>query len=72
MWRLTVIPTIDFSDEEPSVEPYSDAKCRKANHDRVADNHARPKVLRICGASHDHVRTQLHYHETQDHFSSRR
>jgi hypothetical protein len=50
-----------ISYEEPSVEPYSDAECREGNHDRVADNHAGPNVLRICGASHDHIRTSSHH-----------
>ena len=61
MWRLTVIPTVGISYEEPSIEPYSDAECREGNHGRVADNHAGPNVLRICGASHDHIRTSSHH-----------
>jgi len=49
---------MDFSHKEPSIESYSDTKCRDGNHDHVADNHARPKVLRR--ASHDRVQTNSH------------
>lgn len=61
MWRPTVIPIMDFGDEEPSVEPYSDAECHEGNHDRAADNHAWPNVLDICGAGHDQVQSSSHH-----------
>jgi hypothetical protein len=61
MWRLTIIPTAAISDEESSVEPYSDAECREGNHDRAADNHARRNILRIGRGSHDQVRTSSHH-----------